>query len=295
MSIAGYFLARRPETPDPLPSGASLERVLEDARERGLRAWPGVALEPGAFAAHLAECLPQGADLQEWLGRADVEGLYLACGCADHVPEALLAFERQILSQVPLFLARLAQPEAFVEEVLQLLRVRLFVGERPRIAEFRGQGRVGGWVRVVAVRAGLELLRRQGRWPEAAADAEDKALTLGDDPELAYLKERSRGPFQDALRAAMAALSSEERNLLRLHFVDQQSIDRLAELFRIHRSTAARRLQQVRERVLTQVRQTLREQMRMGESELDGLWGLLSDELDLSIGTLLRSARSAST
>ena len=69
------------------------------------------------------------------------------------------------------------------------------------------------------------------------------------DPELLHLKQHYREAFRAAFASAMTSLSSEERVLLRQHFIDGLNIDEIAALHHIHRATAARWLAQARETI----------------------------------------------
>ncbi len=114
-------------------------------------------------------------------------------------------------------------------------------GVAPRIASYSGRGALGAWVRVAAVRVGLRLTE-QRRAPMPTIES-----ALSTDPELDYVRSRYKSSFSQALTEGLATLSPEERNLLRLHFVDGLTIDGLAPFFGVHRATAARRLADARQ------------------------------------------------
>ncbi len=115
------------------------------------------------------------------------------------------------------YLARRRKPPAFIEEVTQRLREKLFVASdrsRPRIEEYLGRGSLDGWLRVVAVRQALDLDDAEKRHQPAPSAPAEEAFGVTADPELAYLKERYLPHFRDAFARAMARLKAEERNLL---------------------------------------------------------------------------------
>src|SRR5262249_7365534 len=161
------------------------------------------------------------------------------------VPEALNAFERRYLKGMGATLARIDRSPAFVDEVRQSVRERLFIakaGARPKIAEYRGHGSLDGLVRVVAMRAALGLHR--GEEPGAAsAEEEDDALAAktapGGDAELSLIKAHYRSAFKAAFEVALAALSSRERNVLRLHLLDGLNIAQIGAVYGTHRATVA--------------------------------------------------------
>lgn len=70
--------------------------------------------------------------------------------------------ERELLPAVERFLARRERDPALVDEVKQRVRAWVLVapaGGLPRIAEYRGQGSLAAWLRVVAIREHAEALR----------------------------------------------------------------------------------------------------------------------------------------
>ena len=60
-------------------------------------------------------------------------------------------------------LTRLGREPMFVDEVRQVLRTKLLVGDGapPKIADYSGRGPLDGWVRAAAVRAAIDLKRRE--------------------------------------------------------------------------------------------------------------------------------------
>src|SRR5262245_3802181 len=86
---------------------ASLEAQLNALHARGAAAWSGLDLSPEALVRHLTRHLPpdaRGGALV--LPTLHAEDFFLAAACVEQVPEAVEAFQRDFLSQVPLFVAR---------------------------------------------------------------------------------------------------------------------------------------------------------------------------------------------
>lgn len=262
-------------------SPGSAEEAARVLWEEGQRAWPGVEVEEAEFRRYLAV---------RPAARASGADLYLACACAAGQGAALAAFEAHYLSQVPAMVSRLSLSADRIDEVQQRVRTKLLVAgpQEPRILHYGGQGALGSWVRVVALREAHTLLRQrgEGRLPEddlAGAGVLGGAL----DPELDYVRQRYQGDFKQALRDAIVSLGSEERNLLRLCFVDGLSIDQLGGIFGVHRATAARKVQRVREQVFEHTRQLLRERLGVQHGELDSLIRVLRSQLNVSLRALL--------
>jgi RNA polymerase sigma-70 factor, ECF subfamily len=255
-----------------------------DPYEAGRQAWPTIALEEALFARAL------GDGGGESVHAAD---LYLACAAAHCIGEAVAAFERQYMSRVPQFVGHMNLPAHAVDELCQRLREGLLLGrggQPPKLAEYAGRGPLGAWLRVVAVRAALDQLRSdQGR----ATDTLESELPFldggGDEPELQLLRTRFRPRFVEALRAAAATLTARERNLLRLSLVDGMTLDQIAPLFRVTKSTVHRWIEKGRRHFLREVRRFFREQMGLSASELDSVARLLQSQVDFSLPSLLRT------
>lgn len=262
---------------------------MREYLERAHAAFPHLTVDDAAFAAHVAR-----HDAAASLDHAGDLLLAFACGAGD--PRALAELDR-------LYLAPLAGPGGALarlrdrvapEEVVQTLRARVLVRDGdapPRILDYAGKGPLGGWLRVAAVRTALNLTRghRADAPADGDVDVEGAALATPLDPELEHLRERHAPAFRAAFEAALRGLPSEERTLLRLHTVDGLSIDEIGALYRVHRATAARRVQRARERVEAATRERLLAELRVTGTELDSLVAVLRSQLDVSIARLLET------
>ena len=273
---------------------AALETRLADVLRIGRAAWPDLSIGDDEFLQYLGERWPEGTVGVAALDGVHVADLYLAAACALGRPRALAAFERHCFVSLPAILARYSTHSDFHDEVRQALRERLFVGsagQRPRIADYAGRGSLCGWVRVITVRLAVDLLRRRGSALPAQSDDVLQTLATEGDPELRILSERYREEVKAAFRDAFAALSPAERNLLRLHHLDGLTIDDLAALKRLHRSTMARRIARCSELVATTVHHLLIERLGITPSHVESIMRLVRSQLDLSLERWLQPMR----
>ncbi len=250
----------------------------------GQESWPGVTLSPEAFAAH---CAAVGAGAS-----AHFADLYLACACALGSTGALAALETEMFPVVRAALGAMRLPEVVRDEVIQELRVKLFIahdGGTAKIAEYSGTGPLRAWLRIAAVRTALNHRRRHRR--ESSVEERELAATasIGDSPELAQFKSSCRGEFQACLESAFRALSPAERNLLRQHHLDGLRLIELAELHRVHRVTIARRLQDARDALRRHVAERLRQRLAVTEGDVDSMFRALRTQLDVSLARLLQT------
>jgi RNA polymerase sigma-70 factor (ECF subfamily) len=253
-------------------------------------AWP-FHVDEAEFIGYATERLPDGDP-----GRvSDLRGadLYLAFACARGLPEALECFDTRVLPKVAKAVERLAPVAGGEDELLQRLRQRLLLprGDRPpRIADYSGVGSLDNWTRAVAIRLGLRLKSRARPEEQLDEDLHLERLVAPDDPELDFVRSRYRSELTAAFRAAFEALPPRDRNLVKLHLLDGLSIDRLGVMHQVHRSTAARWVNQAREQLLDGTRQWLSEKCRLTRSELDSLIFALQSNIGHSLARILRDA-----
>jgi RNA polymerase sigma-70 factor (ECF subfamily) len=269
------------------PAG-DLEAVLGAFHEAGRAAWPTIEVDPSALCRWLAaRAAPPAATLPDPALAGDA---YLACACAEDAPGALCAFDRAFGPMIGRVLARVDASPSFVEDAAQAVLEKLFAappGAQAKIAEYAGRAPLRVWLRAVTVRTALNLRRGRAPAPHDAVDADDERLLAGAgvDPEIRLAKARFKAELEDAVRAAVARLSSRERTLLRLHLVDGLSIDVLGAHHRVGRSTAARWLAAAREALREHTRAELA--ARLGPVDLASVAAFVRSQLELSARGLL--------
>jgi RNA polymerase sigma-70 factor (ECF subfamily) len=247
---------------------------MANALEAARAAWPTVELDSETFSAYLAE-----RDVDS--SSPHLSDLYLACACRQRTPAALAEFERVILGQLEIMLARVRTTPTLVDEVAQVLREKLFVGEHPKIAEYSGRGTLHAFIRVVAVRVAFDLKRLRGERADGAAV--DHALPIAANQESHALRNRYAPLFRGALESALAALSTDERTLVKLYYSKGLTFDEIGRLFQTHRSTICRRLNACTRALQEAVRDRLAESLGVNSAEFDSLADALLSDLELSL------------
>jgi RNA polymerase sigma-70 factor (ECF subfamily) len=106
-------------------------------------------------------------------------------------------------------------------------------------------------------------------------------------PELAAVCRRHGDAFQKALERSLESLDRRDKTLLRLHFVDELSIDAIGRIYRVHRATVARRLVAVRRRIFDHLRADLSLRLGATNSEFRSILAALRTDLELSLRHLL--------
>jgi RNA polymerase sigma-70 factor (ECF subfamily) len=234
------------------------------------------------FAAHLStlEVAPPTSGAQS----AD---LYIAAACATGDQRAIARFDAQYLTAVDRYVRRIPLDADMVAELRQQLRLLILLGPQPGICKYRGTGALIAWVRIIAVRAALELARRE-RSSRALDDQALDTLVASDlSPEVQAVKGRYRERMQTALRQVLSTMDDREKTLLRLHFLDGASVEAIGRIYGVHRATAARWLVALRKQILRRVREALALPAGSTSSELRSLLRLLEGEIELSLRRLL--------
>jgi RNA polymerase sigma-70 factor, ECF subfamily len=265
--------------------GGSFQDAVAEVIARGRTAWPAFSVDPSALARHVTDSVTNEPDPVAAVRELVAADLYLAFGCAAGDPGAIAVFEEKHMPEVAAYIARTDPDPVLADEVRQVLRQRLLVGDGtsgPKIASYSGRGPLGAWLRTVAVRVTLELVR--SRRPHTQLRQGDVELrAIGADPELDYLKTRYAREVGDAFATVLGALEHKQRNILRLYFLEGMTIEAIAAVYRVHRMTISRWIATWRDEIYAETQRLLRARLKVSPEELDSLLRLVQSRIDVSI------------
>lgn len=279
-------------------AGDELDVAVALAIAGAAAAWPELQVAREGFAAALAQRLGPAQDALGYraaLASLDVAGLYLAHACVLGDSKALARFDAVCVADLDAALRAAGVPAPQIAEAKQRVRHKLLVAGPegpPRLANYAGRGDLRGFVRVVAVREGIDLLRQTTRREAHEVPAADEQLeraTVGEDPEMLLIKDGHRAALREAFTEALAQLSPRERNLLRLSVAEGLTIDQLGAAFQVHRATAARWLAAVREQLFKATRRGLMTRLRIDGREFESLIRVIQSRFDISVCEILRT------
>jgi RNA polymerase sigma-70 factor, ECF subfamily len=237
-------------------------------------------------------------DLAAALSAKHAEDLYLACACAAGIPEALMLLAARFRATIETAVARIDASRTFVDEVRQELHERLFRAEDqqpPKIATYKGNGPLGGWLAVVAQRTALNLLEKEAARERAHRGAAAEQLVSDLDPELRYLKQRYKDEFERAFVEAMERLTARERTLLGLKIVAGLTLERIGLIHQVDLSTASRWIASARNKLMKATEEILGQRLGLSLTEMQSLARLIASQIDISIARLLAPADGAPT
>jgi len=252
----------------------------------GKAAWPDVVLTPDELAATCTT--------RDLASVVDGKELYLAAACARGNAAALKRFDELYAPSVKQALRRLDLSPDDHADVMQLVRVRLMVGQdggTPRIVEYAGTGRLGALVFVAATRIGLNLLRARQRIDDSDLTALDPADPDGLDLADQLGKQMYRAELRTAFEEAVKQLERKERTLLRLSVIDGLSIDELGTMYRVHRATVARWIAAARDRLTELARDRFLALTGLSTNDLASVGELVQSQIQVSMERLLRTTQ----
>jgi len=284
-SLAALFLAALPAELRAAEATPDLEPGLGAAWARGRDAHPGVTLATTAFAKSLGERRAEREVSWREIAAAD---FYLAVACLEGNEAALRTFERTVIAPLGKRLARTSRDAPLVEAAVRNVREAMFIGtdrRRPKLAVYTGQVPLAAWIAVVGKRELASLARK--RSPERLVGAPHDLAHDPGDPELLALLRAHRGAFEQVIAKVMQELEGPDKDLLRWSVKDGATIDAIAPRLGIDRSTVARRLARIRDRVSAGVRAELRARLRLGTQTFDSLCAKMMPELDVSLSRIL--------
>src|SRR5262249_33604316 len=127
---------------------------LRGAYVAAARMWPRISLSYEQFQTHLTSLGYPCVGVPTY--PSDV---YLCAACAQGQYVAYQALEAAHFPALRTAVQHLVRRTLTVDDVLQEVRTRLFLGSSPKIATYRGSGTLSAWLRKVAVNASQDQLR----------------------------------------------------------------------------------------------------------------------------------------
>ena len=241
-------------------------------------AWPSLQFSDGDYAAWLSSALQSFEDPADQFGQLD-PGVAVLCWSAGRGDgEAHRLFELHFIPHVAPALSRFGTDRDFAAEIAQRVRVKFLVAQPGELAPIAGYGLRGNLISLIRVAAVREAINAK-RYEKEIEPVEAADELAGDyDPALRALKARYAADFERAFTAAVAELSTRDRQLLRLSLSMKASLDDIAKMFQTHRATAARWLISARDELAAGTRRNLKVALRLPEDELNSLLRLVRSE-----------------
>ncbi|MBN1612181.1 MAG: sigma-70 family RNA polymerase sigma factor [Polyangiaceae bacterium] len=265
--------------------GAQLDPTVVGAlHHRAQRRWPELQLPLGAFGEYLAE---RSAAFTADADCPHADDLYLACCCLHGISVAIRVLEND-------YLDRLLPPsvrETNRDDLRQAVLERLLSAQAPRqarLADYAGRASLRNWLRVVARRVQLNMMRKSPS--ESVRDAEELlerfVVPLGRDPELDCVRQRYAREFKEAFRQALRALDPRSTLVLKMHTVQGARGRDIAAVFGVRRATVVRWMAEIRRELFRTTQAHVRQSLRLSSAEFRSIVRLLRSEMDTNLSGL---------
>ncbi len=285
--VASFLAVLSPEQRGDWSGDEALGAALTEATAVARAAHPEITMDEHALAGRIAEAVGDDRSRLELLPFADLH-LALACVTGDRV--AIDIFIRDHGPQIDRVLAKaergLDRDERRQAALAHILAPR--AGGPPKIDGYRGRGSLESWVRVVVARLAVDLFRRRDATREVAVDPVLlQQVEPGSQPD--HESPRHAADVSVALEEALDRLDADERRLLRQRFAEGRTTEQLAADRGVHRTTVARRVEQVRAKLASLARDALRQRLLVDEATATSLLAMVPDGLEVSVHRLLAS------
>lgn len=270
--------------------GDDAEEVVTEHWRRARDAWPGIVIEPAHFAAEITRRGGAIGDKAVPLAALKATDLYLAIACVDGNTDAIEAVRALLTKEVEVAASRSTPSRDQIADAIANISRVLFVDDPPRAAALRdytGRGDLKSYLRVIAMRE-IARIVNLGRREVGIDDAEllDRLVPMSD-PEVSMLRAQYREIVDGSMRAALATLEDRDRALLRYAIVDGLSVNKIGELYNVHKATAARWIGAARARLGEKIREELATRLRVAEDEITSIIRLVQSRVDISLDRVL--------
>jgi RNA polymerase sigma-70 factor, ECF subfamily len=289
-TIAETFVA---EKGSGLPTQLQSEwtAAMTAALQAGFTAWPALAGDEVGCAvleiiwSNNLETSSPGVEVEN----LHVADLTLAQSCCLGNAAAIHSFVTTYSPHIESDLLRLRIAKPTVEDLKQDILSKLVTVVPRKIGSYSGRALLRTWLRAVTTRDAMSLLRKRG---ETATD--EKVLQAlqdhhdASDPASEFVAKRYAQEFKSAFASAMQTLEASDRTLLRQYYVDSLSLEEIATLHHVHKTTVFRRIETARELLGKRATAAFRELVPINASEMQSIVRGLQSQVMLSLSRLTK-------
>jgi len=265
-------------------------RLVAEHHAAAREAVPGVEVAEEVFRAELVRRLGDDAT-PEGLAHCKTVDVYLAIAACRGDAPAVARVEEELARELAAAGPRTHATPDQLADARGTVRELLFTDTPDRVAavrSFAGRGDLRGYLRVIVTRELIKIVQR-GRREAPHDDAQLLALLpTGGDPELSLLRAHYRDGVTGCVRDALGKLDARSRALLRYQLVDGLNVDRVGQLYGVHRATAARWIADARDKLGELIRAEVMTQLNVARDEVDSIVRLVQSRVELSLARLVQ-------
>jgi len=255
------------------------DEAISAAYGRGQHRYPSIRLSYQDFAAKVKSVLQsmpgnQPARGAEPLAGLHLEDLFLTLACSGGDRIAWECFVEDYLEVLRTHALRCCRDPAEGEDLAQEIVASMIGPERPKLSTYNGRGSLAGWLKVIVSHAAVDRFRKR----KGQVSLEKLRQTEGREPPVRLtdsaeeLMDARWGPvIRRLVSEKLESLSSREKLMLGLYYIDEVPLHKIAGRFGVHEATASRRLDRIRHKIRRHAEQELRRR-GLRKSEIRSLW-----------------------
>ncbi len=275
MALSRMFLAHWDG--DFTGESAPLDEVLAKCVAEASEQWPGLGSDTEALLAFWALKVAGRSNLCLALETLSTSDLWLVCGVLSDTKAAITTFDVKLCEEVRRVCRRMKLRSDAEEELAQDLREKLLLkGDdgRTRLEKYDGDGPLGRWMEIVAMRLQLNKLRT----PKRVTVAEQQILdtVVAKEKDMTHLHGDYFAEFTNAFADAMQGLDAESKQVLRMAYLENIGLDEIGQKIGMSRASAHRRLVKARQQVARDTEKKLQDTILVSSELLTEIQRLVS-------------------
>ncbi len=306
-----------PETEELVPRRAAQGRqifssatrtLVREHYDQGLKTFPQVHLSFESFHERVCEVLgknlplsPEEGAYSSWGERANQlltglkwEDLFLATACAEGDEAAWVSFQSRYQSVIRKAARYCTDNASQGKEISESLMTDLFLPSpsglgksASKIAQYDGMGSLEGWIRVVVSRMAIDQIRRHQKQVSLEdLDTEPVAagpVSMNPSSERKLDMQKATAMLQPSLDYALDQLTSQEKLVLKLYYLQDANLKEIGLLLNVHESTASRMVARIKKHMRKSVERHLQDFFHVRRREIRHLIATAQSQVQLDL------------
>lgn len=275
MSLTAVFLAHWGG--DYTGDTSVLEELLARRISEASQLWPAIGSDTGALLKFWASKVVQQKRVNLALETLCTADLYIVLGVLSDNANAVARFDVKLREEVSRVCRRMKMGVDAEEELAQDLREKLLLKGKTGIKgleKYDGQGPLGRWMEIVAMRIQLNAMRTPARVTPVEQPILDTLVAK--EKTIGQLHNDYFAEFTNAFAAAMQGLDTESKLVLRLAYLENVGLDEIGQQIGLSRASAHRRLVKARKQVAEDTEAKLKDTISVSTELLTEIQRLVS-------------------
>jgi RNA polymerase sigma-70 factor, ECF subfamily len=292
-----------PELFDELRSKAEWEWSL------AAKAYPGICLSFETFVLKVCNIIRRQLPLeaagassvravQDFLESLRWQELFLTTACAAGDEAAWEIFHTQYQPTIRRTALRALGNSADAQELADTLLTDLFLPSPAgaakgdsKIGQFHGMGSLEGWIKVVIHRLAIDRFRTQKKdvsledlvvEPASTEPARQTTHSMEH-----FETQRALEMVSGSLTRALAQLSTQEKLVLNLYYLQNVNLKGIGQWLKVHESTVSRLLDRLKAQLRKAVNRQLQDEFKIKKVEIPHIIQLAQSHLEMDLKTIL--------